>query len=274
MTNKTKYETGRYEISNDEYHSSEGLSRSKLMTIRKSPYHYWYEHINPYFIKPEISEAMIFGSAFHTLIMEQDNFNNDYFVMEKIDRRTNAGKERYAIYQEENSHKTLLTCEIRHQLACMQTAFNQHPQARKFVEQGEIEQSFYWTDIDTGIQCKARPDIWHANMIVDLKTTDSAHYRDFQASTYKYGYHIQAAMLQEAFKYTIDKHIDSFVFIACEKKPPYAIAVYVMDESAIAHGLTEFKSMLRKYKECFDKNEWPSYETQFLTLPSYAKFEV
>ncbi len=274
MTNKTKYENGRYDISNDEYHTSEGLSRSKLMAMRKSPYHYWYEHINPEFIKPQATDAMMFGSAFHTLIMEPENFHKDYFLMDKIDRRTSAGKERYKAFQEENAHKILLSHEQFLQLSAMKTAFDQHPQARKFIEQGKIEQSFYWTDVDTGIQCKARPDIWHNNMIVDLKTTDSASYRDFQVSTYKYGYHIQAAMLQEAFKYALDKHIDSFIFIACEKKPPYAIAIYVMDESAVAHGLTEFKGILRKYKECLEKNEWPSYETQLLTLPAYAKFEV
>lgn len=268
------YKPGIYTISNEEYHSSDGLSRSKLLTLRKSPYHFWYEYLNAGYIKKPETDALILGSAFHTMIMEPAYFLSRYAVMDKVDGRTKVGKEYIENFKQIHKNKTILSVEMFDQLLTMQSAFSQHPQANQFIDEGNIEQSLYWTDEETGLLCKCRPDIWHHNMIVDLKTTDSAAYRDFQMSAYKYGYHIQAAMMQEAFKHLFDKLMTSFVFIACEKKEPFAIATYILDEEAIAQGAAEFKRLLQRYKHCIENNEWPSYEPQLLTLPSYAKFEV
>lgn len=40
------YNPGIYEIENEDYHNSNGLSRSALLTFRKSPLHYWDEYKN------------------------------------------------------------------------------------------------------------------------------------------------------------------------------------------------------------------------------------
>jgi hypothetical protein len=263
---------GVYNITNEQYHASNGVSRSQLMQFKKSPLHYWHEYLSDK-PKTEPTEAMTIGSALHMYVMEPELFDKQYFRLEKLDRRTTAGKERYADLIAKNYGKYALSDDSFTTIAAMNNAIKNHAQASSLIENGKIEQSIYWTDQDTGILCKVRPDIWHNNMIVDIKTTSSASYRDFQNSCFKYGYHVQAGMIKEAFKHSLNHNIDSFIFIAVEKDAPYAVAVYVLDNEAIEHGVRVFKSLLTKLKAHKEKNEWPSYETQYLTLPSYLKNE-
>jgi PDDEXK-like domain of unknown function (DUF3799) len=269
-----KYEPGIYEITNDEYHASEGLSRSMLMSLRKSPYHFWFEHINEEYIKPESKEAYIFGSMFHTLILEPYLFDKTYAILPELDRRTKKGKEDYEIFKENNVGKIIITHDQFDQASQMQKSFNNHSKAKNFLEDSKREMSLFWTDKETEILCKSRPDIWRSNMVVDLKTTESAAYRDCQNDCFKYGYHIQAAMIQAAILNTMGAFMETFVLISCEKKAPYAVSINVIDKEAIDYGSKEFRNLLYRYIECHEKNEWPAYETNSIKLPSYYKYET
>jgi hypothetical protein len=274
MQIKKQFETGVHNISNDDYHNSSGVSRSQLMRLKKSPLHYWHEYLNPVYVKPGPSDAMIFGSALHTLVLEPEKFEHEYHVSEKIDRRTTAGKERHAAMLLEHGEKQLLTEETFIQLYSIYRSIKKHSLASQCLKHIKIEQSLYWIDKDTGIECKARPDAWASNMVIDLKSTDDASFSAFRMSSYKYGYHIQAAMIQEGIRHTTGQLIEDFLFLVAEKKAPFPVVLYPLDKEAIAHGLIEFKQLLHKLKQCQDKNEWPGYESQFITIPNFVKFEV
>ena len=70
---------------NEQYHSSAGISASGLKLIyKKSVYHYLKR-------KPFESAAMAFGSAVHAAILEPDTFFDQYHIMPTIDRRTKKG---------------------------------------------------------------------------------------------------------------------------------------------------------------------------------------
>ena len=55
---KTVYTDGVYDITNEQYHASEGISRSKLMLLDKSPYHFWYETMSGLADKQEKSNII------------------------------------------------------------------------------------------------------------------------------------------------------------------------------------------------------------------------
>jgi hypothetical protein len=217
---------------------------------------------------------MIFGSAVHTYLLEKDKFGEQYTVMEKIDRRTKDGKEAYANLLAMSAGKQLISSETFEQLVSIEKSLSKDTEALALLSNGLVEQSIYWNDPDTGVLCKVRPDIIHSNMVIDLKTTSDGSYRAFQLSAFKYGYDIQMAMIHEAFKHGLNKEMKDFVFVAIEKESPHAIACYPVDESFIDEAILDFKALLRKYKECLNKNEWPSYEKRMLTRPGFAKYEV
>lgn len=267
------FTNGVHNITNEQYHASNGVSRSALMKLRKSKFHYWYEYLSNQFIKPDDTEALIFGNALHTMILEPNEFDKRYFVADKVDRRTKEGKFRHSEMMQEAGDRILITDHLHFKLQLMNESIKRNEQAAELLKNGKAEQSIYWTDEETGLVCKCRPDLWHKNMIIDLKTTASAAYRDFQSSCYKYGYHIQAGMIQEGVKSVTGQIIKDFVFIATEKEAPYATAVYILDDEAIAQGVREFKKLLKTLKKSQVENDWSTYDTQILTLPAYAQYD-
>jgi len=262
------------DLSIEDYHASSALSRSKLLELRKSPLHFWHKFIknNNSFQQP--TDSMEFGSALHCYLLEPYHFNYRYFLCDKIDKRTTAGKEYLqSILQEANGRKLLEKTNFD-KIKSISDCLEKNSIFTKFFHGGKVEKSIYWADKSTQLNCKVRPDILHNNMVVDLKTTADASFRSFQSSTFKYGYHIQAAMIKEAIKNVLNIDINDFIFIAIEKEEPFAHCVYILDDKALQQGLMEFRELLSRYKECFYKNEWPGYETTFLTLPNYAQYEI
>lgn len=267
--NKKQYIDGVYDISNDQYHSSHGISRSKLMLLDKSPYHFWYHHLSGLSPVKEATPAMIIGSAFHTMLLEPELYNKEFIVIPSIDRRTTKGKEEYALFQESVGAKTILTLEQDMTIRTMAKLVSQHEIVTTLLDESVFEKSIYWTDKDTGLQFKCRPDIWSEKMIVDVKTTKDASPGLFMSSAYRFGYYLQAGMAYEACQ-SIGKPFDMFVILAIEKEEPYVPSVFIMDGDALQFGIDQFQSYKRRLKECLTKNKWPGYPVQELSLPKYA----
>ena len=128
---------------------------------------------------------------------------------------------------------------------------------------GEVEQSFFWTDAETGEKCKVRPDciteVDGKKYIIDYKTTDSCADGHFERSVRTYGYKFQAGMYREGvFQNTYEDY--GFAFIAQEKKAPFAARVYVCDEMFINEGYDQFRQALNTYHWCKEHELWYGYE--------------
>ncbi|EJD6081644.1 PD-(D/E)XK nuclease-like domain-containing protein [Providencia rettgeri] len=78
------FEPGRYtDISNDDYHSSNGISSTMLKDGRISLMYYERRHISKV-IQRERSEALDFGSLFHTLVLEPEKVENEFSLAPTI----------------------------------------------------------------------------------------------------------------------------------------------------------------------------------------------
>lgn len=266
---QTTYKDGVYDISNDQYHASAGISRSKLMLLDKSPYHFWYETLSGMAEKREATDAMNIGSAFHTLLLEPSKFHREFAVAPKMDRRTKQGKEDYEAFMQASEGKILLSDDQFVKVNNMVDLVAKHEIVETLLDEAQFERSIYWTDKETGLQFKTRPDIWSSKMIVDLKTTADASAYSFTRSALNYGYYLQAGMAFEACK-AIGKPFEMFVILACEKAAPHVPAVYMMDEAALQFGIDQFTAYKKRLKACFDSGKWEGYPVQELSVPKYA----
>lgn len=293
---KKTYPPGIYTISNEHYHQSVGISRSGIMEFKRSPKHYWYKYVNPNHIPAIPTYDMEFGTAVHAYILEPEKFDQEYVV--KPDKREklpevpllkDVGREEYdkakKIYEDERIKrknedadfyryslgKKQIDKEDLEKIKLMSASIMEDPQTSALITGAQYEKSIYWIDEETKLICKCRPDIMHANFMVDLKTARDASPRTFQREFYDRSYHIQLAMNHMAIKAITGQHITDFIDLVIEKDLPYATAIYPIDEVALEHGINEVHYYLQKIKECFDNNEWPSYSIQTLTLPAYAK---
>lgn len=269
---KKTYNDGIYNISNEEYHAANGISRSQLMLFDKSPYHFWYECISGLATKREATPAMIIGAAFHTLLLEPDLFDKEYIITPNIDRRTTKGKEEYADFLMKSQGKIIISHDHFLKAHKMADLVRQHEIVDTLLNESVFEQSIFWTDKETGIQFKVRPDIWSQKMVVDVKTSQDAGEYSFTRSSLKYGYYLQAGMIYEACQ-NIGKKFDMFVHLVVEKEEPHVPSVFVMHEESLQFGIDQFQLYKQKLKACLDSNKWPGYPVQELTVPKYASFD-
>jgi exodeoxyribonuclease VIII len=258
-------------MSNDDYHNHKGsTSRSGIVEFMKSPAHYWNAYHNPKAPEKITTDAMAFGSAFHTIVLEPDKFDKEYAIIPEIDRRTKAGKETYQIFQETHHGKTMITKNQFDTLLAMQQSVYKHSQAWELISNARYENSIFWNDQDTGLGLKTRPDCWHANMTVDLKTISSADPRTFQNAMVAHGYHLQAAFNREGIRAATGNDIINHVFVCVEKTFPFLVAVYILDETALESAHSTLRRVLAEMKNCYETDIWPGHETQTLGLPNWA----
>jgi hypothetical protein len=263
---------GIYNLPTEVYHQGPGISRGGLMEFKRSPYHYWYKYINPDYIPELATPSKIFGNALHTYILEPKEFEKRYFVIPEFNKVTKEGKERWQKIKSELGKKETLSVHQYQILQAMTASLQKNKLAMQLIEKAEIEQSLYWTDPDTGILCKCRPDILRPSLIADLKTAHDGSAWSFSKAIYEYCYHIQAAIIQEALKNLNQKIIKDFLFLVIEKKAPYATAIYPLDQASLEQGHYEFKKLLADYQRCLKTDEWPDYGVQEISLPRYAFF--
>lgn len=271
--------TGVYpDISNEAYHGGAGISKSGLDLIAKSPLHYWTAYLDPAREPREETSAMRVGTAIHTAVLEPGEFFDRYVIVpEGIDRRTKDGKAEYAVLEAQAAAKgaTLLPYADFKTAMAVKASCHTHPMAKQMFREGKAEQSVFWTDEETGVLCKCRPD-WLLGgenpAILDLKSTVDASPNGFMTSAYKYRYHVQAAWYLDGLEAAMGVKPDVFMFLAVEKTAPHAAAFYYADEQMIAAGRAEYRKQLRLYAECAATNSWPGYNEKLLplSLPKWA----
>lgn len=179
-----------------------------------------------------------------------------------------------AQWQENNGHRIVLSQETWDQLHAMKAAVMAHPAARALLtgKPGKAEQSVYWVDQVTGQLCRCRPDFWRAdNVLVDVKTTDDASLEGFGKSISNWRYDVQAAFYCDGVKAATGNDVRAFVFLAVEKRPPYAVACYMLTPEDVELGRLQYRRDLAVYAQCQQSGQWPGYgdKIQTATLPAW-----
>lgn len=261
-------------MDNAAYHAHPAVSKSHLDLIARSPLHYWARYLDPDREPVEPTPAMRLGTALHTHVLELDRWDQEIAVAPACDRRTKAGKEAYAAFQDAAAGKTVISADDAEQVQAMARAVFRHPGAAMLLGlPGKAETTHMWTDATYGVECKCRPD-WltdDGSIVVDLKTTKDASPRGFSRSIGEFRYHVQAAWYLHGLEQATGRRPDQFVFICVEKEPPYACAVYAADAEMIERGHQQAMADLGELAACRAADRWPSYSDQIekIGLPGW-----
>lgn len=288
-----------YGMSNDDYHSSIGISKSGLDLVEISPLHYWQKYLAP---KDEDEEQkqdkghFKLGTAIHTAILEPEEFYDRYILLPEDAPRKPSKTQREA---KKPSDETLYAigwwddfnakCEAngvvildqKEMKLCdgvIQSVRGSRIGRKIFgMSGGQPEVSVYWNDPVTGVLCKCRPDyLVNPGFVLDVKSTKSAAPDDFMRSAFNYGYHMQAAWYLDGCEIALGERPDTFAFLALEKEPPYAFAWYFADDGMIEAGRRQYRKALETYARCLDSGVWPGYEDKLLplSLPKWAETQL
>jgi len=247
------------DMDNEKYHSLDSFSSSQIKDfINHPPAYFRAKYITKTLDRKE-TDAMKMGTATHTAWMEPEKFDLEYAVEPICDGRTKAGKEIKAIFAMESEGKIILTSKQGSKLIKMCRSLDNNRNARKLLKNTDIENSIFWTDQETGLDLRIRPDIWRKeHYIADLKTTRDGSIEGFSKVIYDFGYHISAAMyLDGASKLGVE--IEDFIFICVESSPPYLTSVYTLSEAALEIGRNAYKKALLGLAYCIENNDWKGY---------------
>lgn len=170
-------------------------------------------------------------------------------------------------------------------ILAMAEKIREHPLASRLLdpEGGKPEQSLFWVDQATGIECRCRID-WLRSprrgrlLIIDYKTGESAERSKFSRAAMNYGYHQQVAFYVDGVKAVGLDRNPGFLFIVQEKEQPFLVNVIELDPTDVAIGRLLNRQALDIYAECIANDHWPSYsenEVEIASFPGYyrAQFE-
>lgn len=258
----------------EEYHKHPAIGHSGLVRLMRSPAHYR-ESVTH---SPEPTPAMQLGTAFHTALLEKERFGSTFVVVPKFDRRTKEGKAQALAWEAENGGKINLTLDQVEAIGRMVIAVREHQGARQLLGCGLMETSGFWTDKQTGIECRFRPDFLAIKgetivAMIDVKTCVDASAEGFARAIATQGYDVQAAFYQDGLK-ALSSNTVPFYFIAIEKEAPYAVAVYRASEAMIEVGREKYQASLQLLQWCREHDSWPAYQPdgviETIDLPRWA----
>ncbi len=254
-------------MTEQEYRQAEGVNKSTLWNLRKSPAHYKYFLEN----QREDTAAFAFGRAVHAAILTPSAFKKDFVVIpEGIDRRTKAGKEEYQAFLDASAGKEILTAADAETVKAIVKAFKKNRDAVQLLKGTKREKPLFWTD-DNGIFCKCRIDAYKAGLIVDLKTAQDAETETFTKEALRYGYDVQAAHYLDAYQHKESAVRPEWYFIVIEKTEPYAINILRADIGFLDYGFIRRQELIEKLKACQDQEAYPDYGINELCLPAWAE---
>jgi exodeoxyribonuclease VIII len=254
-------------MTEQEYRAAEGVNKSTLWNLRKSPAHYKYFLEN----QREDTAAFAFGRAVHAAILTPAAFKRDFAVIpEGIDRRTKAGKEEYQAFLDASAGKEILTAQDAETVKAIVRAFKKNKDAVQLLKGTKREKPLFWTD-DNGILCKCRIDAYKTGLIVDLKTAQDAETETFTKESLRYGYDVQAAHYLDAYQHKESAIRPDWYFIVIEKTEPYAINILRADIGFLDYGFIRRQELIEKLKACQEENSFPDYGVNELCLPAWAE---
>jgi len=261
-------------LSAEYYHAAKGVSHSMLKHLHPTP-----AHLQTYLSeKHEPTPEQLFGTLVHHKVLEPNRPLPQIAIKTKaIDFKTTAGKE-WREAQKAAGRLIVTETEFQDIDGCV-NAIAQHPFCRKIFAVGESEVSIFkrYTLGGTVLR-KARLDwIPEGNALVDVKTTKDASPEAFAKEVLNWRYHSQAAYYLDIVNDSLERPTkECFIFVAVEKKPPYAVAIYNLVPKAIGKGRALNIADLATYIECSQSNHWPAYspEPAMLDLPRFAYKEA
>lgn len=258
-------------VPNADYHADNGVSSTQLKDVAtKTPAHALARRNG----EQKDTPALVFGDALHVAVLEPDRYPTSHMRGPDGDGRSKQAKEARAALAADHPDATILPPAVFDAVEQIAAKVREHPRFESLLTGGQAETSGYWTDEETGLACRIRPDYMHpaSPLLVDLKTTLDASPKGFQRALTTYGYHIQAAFYLDGFEAIEACPCRDFVFVAVEKTPPYAVAIYRLDDAAVEYGRRQYRRALRTIADCIESGTWPAYsdDVEPITLPEWA----
>lgn len=256
-------------MSDTDYFGIDAVNWSTLKYMRESPMHYRHALAVP----REDTPAFALGRVTHTLVFEPEKFEAEYVIWEGGKRQ---GKE-WTAFRDDHPDQTIFKPGEIDTATAMAEAVRRHPLVQPYLDGGVFEQAIFWTDPETGLHCKGKPDwlLVSDRILLDLKTTVSAEARRFGAMAARYGYHLQMAHYRNGIEHGLRWAPRKVMIVAVEKDPPHDVSVFQIADDDLYLASEEVAELLNMVRVCRESGRWPGRytEEQALLLPAWVTMD-
>lgn len=234
------------------YHAFPAMSASGLKEFKKSPGYWKWMRENP----SQDSQARLEGRLVHMALAEPERFQRQVTV---IDGNRNGTVVKEQIATAKARGLTVCKSEDLDIVKRIVQYFHGHSLVKNILKSGKGEQSFFWKDPITGVQCKARADfITTSGVMIDFKTYGPIYSDDeIERQCRKMAYHWQSAWYLEAYFQCTGKKALGFYHVFIRNDDPIDLRVIELSQHSLEEALPHIGAHLKNYSNCLKTNEWP-----------------
>lgn len=229
--------------------------------ISQTPLHAWFNHPRLGGAPREPKKEFDKGSLLHCLVL-QPRWRELVEVVNADAWRTNASKDARKRAWEELKVPVLTKHFDQAQEAA--AAIVRQLKAHGVELTGRSEETFLWyakTSTGEPVACRSRLDHRIGPLIIELKTSNSAHPRICARHSYDYGYHIQ----RTAYVHAVEQAYPEFtgrvrhrIFFA-EADPPYCLTPAELTAEFVELGEHQWQRGVDIWHRCLTTDKWPQY---------------
>jgi len=252
-------------VTNDEYHATDkAVGSSMLACFRKSPPRYRDIYVDHSIEKNPPTPDMEFGSMVHTLVLEPEQFDQEYAMEPTGPRRTNADKQAFAMWQLAHRDKRQISREAQKEVCearAMAEIVRTHPIAGLFLRaEGEVETGILWRDPVTQILCKAMPDklVTGFGALCDfsLKTAADPRPEKFAWEVDRRDYDLQSALYRHAIEALCGRVATTLLCVVGKDDFAGMVWCRVMPPGWIELGRRKLRDALCRLQICTETGDW------------------
>lgn len=265
----TPNEIGWREGLEDEiYHSDKSaVNFSSLKHMEKSENAFAKEYWGP---RKKEKKRQRIGKLAHMALLEGSKFKERYVVMpefESFDSKGNKSDSKNTTYYKNKvsewersitKDQIPITEEERTQLFMIIDSILSNKKAVKLLSDGKPELAGYWTDKETGINLRVKPDFLHFNLgiMVDFKTTVDARWEMFRKSVEGYRYDIQMAMYEDGVFNITGEKPRAKAWLVVEQENHFECRIHDVSPTYEDIGKFEYRRCLNLLAKAIDKGSF------------------
>lgn len=280
MNEPLKIEDGIHtDVTIQDYHANRThYSATQLKYANKSLKHF-YSYINGFIDKPQGSHLQ-FGNAFELALLNQEGYLNEVATLPDQDfvelalrenpkltkpRSSKVYQDGVDMFMKQNEGKYIIKDvgpESFDAIEEMLSSCFQDAVIQALIKNTEYQLSLFWTDPETGIRLKTRPDICKRkkNTIINLKTTEDGSPAAFGKDLCKYDYPLQACVeIDGCLKTGLMDAVDNYFWLVVEKVAPFNATIYEFSGSDRDACMDNYRFLLKKIQKAREQEKWPGY---------------
>lgn len=228
------------------------------------------------------SPAFEIGKAFELAMMHPELVEKQIAVLDMDARpepnRTMSAKlnkEWLERFKTENKDKISISSEDWKDIEFMLQSFRENYILNALVDECTDQLSVYWTDKETGVQLKTRPDLVNLKrgVVIDIKTIPDGSPDSFKRQVRNYDYWLQAIMQIDGITKAneaegiLQNNLELvYYWLVFEKNPPYNVTLYEFDQQSMAVKWNDYRNLLEKVAKSQRTSRWGGYEVEGATL--------